>query len=97
MRVKNLNGTSDNPKCPCGSWINHWKRYMGVSNPACFEDSCQEKGTHGAHIQKFDGDMTWYIVPLCSYHNNQKGQTFEINNAYDKSIVPVTARNKCGQ
>ena len=22
MIVKNLNGTSDNPTCPCGSWLN---------------------------------------------------------------------------
>ena len=95
MKVKNLNGTSDNPKCPCGTWIKHWKNYTNISNPACFEDSCKESGTEGAHVQKFDSDMSWYIIPLCKHHNGLHGATIEIPDAYKQFLVPVTARDKC--
>jgi hypothetical protein len=95
MKVKNLNGTSDNPNCPCGSWIKHWKNHIGVPNPACFWDDCNGQGTDGAHVQKCNGDMSWYIIPLCKEHNGQHGATFEIYNNYESLMVPVTERSKC--
>jgi len=97
MYVKNLNGTSDSPRCPCGTWIDHWKKYTGVPNPACFENSCGGKGEVGAHVQKTSGDNSWYIIPLCKHHNGLRGETVEIPDVYEKLLVPATARDKCGK
>ena len=95
MKVRNLNGTSHHPNCPCGTWIAHWKNYMNVENPACFETNCRESGTDGAHVQKIDGDMSWYIIPLCRTHNSMHGATLEILDYYEKAFVPVAVRDKC--
>jgi hypothetical protein len=95
MIVRNINGTSDNPDCPCGSWLKHWKKYTEINNPACAEASCQEKVEVGAHVQKTgNSDYSWYIVPVCKKHNNLRGQELEIPDYFP--LVPVTARNKCG-
>jgi len=48
-----------------------------------------------AHVQKSNGDMSWYIIPLCKYHNGQHGATFEMFNNYEKLMVKVTDRGKC--
>ena len=95
MKVKNLNGTSDAQKCPCSNWIEHWKNYAKINNPVCFEASCKENATDGAHIQKYDGDMSWYIIPLCKTHNGMHRATIEILDSYGQYLVPATARNKC--
>jgi hypothetical protein len=94
MKVRNINGTSDSPHCPCGNWLKHWKKYTGIDNPACAEAFCHEKVEVGAHVQKTDGDHSWYIVPLCKPHNNLRGQELEIPDYFP--LVPATARDKCG-
>ena len=93
-----MNGTSDNPKCPCGSWIAHWKNYTGIPNPACAETSCEGKGTDGGHVQKMEGDMAWYIIPLCKEHNGLHGEIIDIMDImYENFLVPVIKRDKCGK
>jgi hypothetical protein len=95
MKVKNLNGTSDSAKCPCGSWINHWEKYAGTSRGICAEARCVNDATVGAHVQKKDGsDNSWYIVPLCGDHNKQFGKELDISD--NKKLVPATDRYKCG-
>jgi hypothetical protein len=94
LKVRNINGTSDNPHCPCGSWLNHWKKYAGANNPACAEVSCREEAEVGAHVQKIGDDHSWYIVPLCKKHNGLHGQELDIMD--NVQLVSVTARNKCG-
>jgi hypothetical protein len=94
MRVKNLNGTSDSPRCPCGTWLRHWERYAGKTARGCSEYACNQPAEKGGHVQKVSGDQSWYIVPLCTYHNNQRGQELIISD--DVMLVPATARNKCG-
>jgi len=54
MTVRNINGTSDNPKCPCGSWIRHWENYCGRDRWLCSAAGCAEIGTDGAHVQLTD-------------------------------------------
>jgi hypothetical protein len=94
MKVRNINGTSDNPNCPCGSWLKHWVRYSGNNDPFCAATSCLELPTDGAHVQKMDkDDRSWYIVPLCKKHNGLHGQELDIEN--NVPLVPVTSRNKC--
>ena len=75
MKVKNINGTSDNT-CKCGSWLDHWKKFSGQSLPTyCPETKCIQKPEVGAHVQKDSStDSSWYIVPFCKTHNGGNGQ-----------------------
>lgn len=79
MKVKNINGTSDNI-CSCGSWIVHWEKFSNTSlRSYCYEKSCTNKPEVGAHVQKDSyTDNDWYIVPLCKTHNGQQGQELEL-------------------
>jgi hypothetical protein len=94
VKIRNINGTSDNPKCPCGTWLKHWEKYTGIEFPACAEASCRENAEVGAHVQKLGSDRSWYIIPLCKAHNGLHGQELEILDIFQP--VPVTSRNKCG-
>lgn len=96
MKVKNINGTSQNT-CRCGSWLEHWKKFSGQTLPThCPESSCTQKPEVGAHIQK-DGssDDSWYIVPLCTTHNGQKGKSLEISNSV--KLVSANVSTTCGK
>lgn len=72
MKVKNVSGTSG-LDCACGSWLEHWKKFSGATLPQwCYEKTCTNKPTVGAHVQKDSAsDKSWYIVPLCDLHNKQ--------------------------
>lgn len=80
-KVKNINGTSTaTSPCKCGSWINHWKKHSKYNTTICSELNCtQTKNIVGAHVQKTNTDMSWYIIPLCDSHNKTKGE-LEISN-----------------
>ncbi|MDR1249030.1 MAG: hypothetical protein LBK63_06980 [Treponema sp.] len=94
MKVRNINGTSDSPDCPCGTWLKHYENYSGIDTPACAESSCVENAEVGAHVQKMDkDDRSWYIVPLCKKHNGLHGQVLDILDVFP--LVPVTDRKKC--
>jgi len=94
MRVRNINGTSDNPKCPCGRWIKHWENYSGKYATICSESECYKDAKHGSHVQKVDSDdRSWYIIPLCEIHNGYHGQEIEVSNS--TILIPVTNRDKC--
>ncbi len=96
MKVRNVNGTSDNT-CRCGSWLDHWKKFGGQSIPTyCSEKTCIQKPEVGAHVQK-DGliDNSWYIIPLCKIHNGKKGESIDVSD----TVKPVSANVKetCGK
>lgn len=95
MKVTNATDTSK-LHCPCGSWIEHWKNYTGMKNPACFEVSCRESGTEGAHVYKFD-DSRMYIIPLCKIHNGFEfqGKVIEIIDRGVPHMVLADSRDKC--
>jgi len=95
MKVKNLNGTSDSPKCPCGNWLDHWKKYAHDKEPFCSVLSCPHEAEDGGHVQKIDDDRTWYIIPLCHKHNMQRGQEIEVLDTLE--LIPATERRKCGR
>ncbi len=82
MKVKNINGTSDNT-CKCGSWLKHWLNFSGQSLPSyCPEKSCTNKPEVGAHVQKDSAsDSSWYIIPLCKKCNAKYGQEIEISDS----------------
>ena len=92
MKVKNINGTSQN-RCKCGSWINHWENYSGLKATACSAIGCVNKDLVGAHVQKDSiYDSNWYIVPLCNSHNFTNGV---INIVYGTKLVSANVANTC--
>lgn len=96
MKVKNINGTSDNT-CKCGSWLDHWKKFSDQKVPTyCPETICTQKPEVGAHVQK-DGstDTSWYIIPLCAKHNGEKGKSLTVSDSV--KLVPANVNNTCGK
>ena len=93
MKVKNINGTSQN-KCTCGSWLKHWEKFSGKKVDYCGESSCTEKDQLvGAHVQKADSsDKKWYIIPFCKKHN-ASSEELEIYNNY--SLVSANKKETC--
>jgi hypothetical protein len=94
MRVKNLNGTSDNT-CKCGSWLKHWKNFSGQTlSSYCSEKSCTSKPEVGAHVQKENSfDTNWYIIPLCDEHNKKTWGSLEIVDSV--ALVSANVSNTC--
>jgi len=94
MKVRNINGTSQS-MCKCGSWIEHWKKFSGLTTPMfCPVIGCYNYPVVGAHVQKEDAsDNNWYIVPLCKEHNNQTGGSLEILNI---KLVSANVAETCG-
>ena len=96
MRVKNINGTSDNT-CKCGTWLEHWKKFSGQSLPTyCPETKCIQKPEVGAHVQRDNSaDTSWYIVPLCKTHNGQTGESIEISDS--TKLASANVSETCGK
>lgn len=85
--VKNLNGTSDNT-VPSGyaSWKDYWEKKSGQKADKCHRLNCSSTSyIVGAHVQLVNGGNEWYIVPLCSAHNQSKDVQFYVNGP----LVPV--------
>lgn len=91
MKVKNLNGTSDNTCDKCGTWLNHWENLSGEVAILCSCKDCDGFAEVGAHVQKNTSDCSWYIVPLCKECNKKPStDVFELK----EDTVLVSAR-KC--
>ena len=95
MKVRNINGTSDND-CKCGSWISHWEKFSEQSTDFCQADGCLNKNPIGAHVQKGGSstDQSWYIYPLCDAHNKHVGE-LEVSDRY--KLVSANVSNTCGK
>ena len=96
MKVRNINGTSDNT-CKCSSWLNHWEKFSGQAIPTyCPEKTCTQKPEVGAHVQKDSStDNSWYIVPLCKKHNGETGKSLEISDSV--KLASANVSNTCGK
>lgn len=96
MKVRNINGTSDN-SCSCGSWLDHWKKFSGQSIPSyCPTDKCLNKPEVGAHVQVDSYyDSNWYIIPLCKTCNAQKNKDLIVSD-YVK-LVSANKSETCGK
>ena len=102
MKVKNLNGTSENnpsPVCNCKNWLDHWennrvwsdgKKYRAVRCRGCNKDFNHDQ-LNGAHVIKVGStDQNHYIIPLCdSCHG-------KINEEYDVDKDDLVSAN-CSQ
>ncbi|WP_027360729.1 hypothetical protein [Desulforegula conservatrix] len=96
MKVRNINGTSDNT-CKCsGGWIKHWVNFGGKTLPLyCSEISCTETDLVGAHVQKDSStDKNWYIVPLCKKHN---AKTDSLTIVDGTVLVSANVSETCGK
>ena len=93
MRVKNINGTSQN-KCSCGSWLQHWKNYSGQTARICRAKGCSSTDLLGAHVQKaVSYDSSWYIVPFCKAHNHAIGSIELVDGT---RLVSANKNQTCG-
>lgn len=93
MKVKNINGTSDND-CTCKGWLTHWENFSGKKAGMCVEKSCTNNATVGAHVQKDSADRSWYIIPLCAIHNKQAD---EVELFGTPVFVSANVRETCGK
>ena len=89
IKVKNLNGTTDNA-VPKGysSWEKFWESKKGRDFDTCSCKDCTNKAKVGAHVKKANStDNKWYIIPLCiSCNNKPKNEVFEVRE-YDLVAV----------
>ncbi len=93
MKLKNLNGTSDN-SCKCGSWLAHWEKFSRKTISLCPVKTCYDRAEVGAHVQKDTSDNNWYIVPLCKKHNAEKTKTLDVSD--ETSLVSANVGSTCG-
>lgn len=95
MKVKNLNGTSQN-KCNCGTWLAHWEKISKQTFDKCAIEGCDTVAEHGGHVQKVDGnDGNWYVVPLCAECNvGRKNVEFELKEGME--LVSANVSQTCG-
>ena len=79
-RVKNLEHTADrNPPKGFVSFkeFYSYRRSFWPAQCACL--GCNRSAEVGGHVKKVESyDNSWYIIPLCYYHNNQFGQELEV-------------------
>lgn len=93
MKVKNINGTSQN-SCSCGSWLQHWRNYSGQQANICRAAGCSRSDLAGAHVQKdVNYDNNWYIVPFCTMHN-RTSDTIEL--VAGTVLVSANKKATCG-
>lgn len=96
MKVQNLNGTG-NKACSCGTWLEHWRRYNGVTSkipPKCAAIDCDEPVGDGAHIKKsVMHDQRHFIVPLCKACNHRT-DIFDIPD--DTPLALANVAETCG-
>jgi hypothetical protein len=94
MKVKNINGTSQNA-CPCGSWIAHWEKFSGRKAEYCSVSTCLNKAEDGAHVQRANSsDEKWYIIPLCKAHNHTADELAILDSTL---LVHANVRETCGK
>lgn len=89
VKVKNLNGTSDNnPPSPYLTWKEWWEDKKGRKVGICSCEGCLNRAEVGAHVQKANvSDRKWYIVPLCTRCNvSKKNVEFSVN---ENDLEPV--------
>ncbi len=95
MRIRNINGTSDN-SCRCESWLKHWERYSGQRTNYCQANGCLKTDVVGAHVQKENStDNNWYIYPLCNAHNQRASSSLEVRDSYN--LVSANVSQTCGR
>lgn len=87
VKVKNLHNTSGRVPNGYSSWKDYWQKKKGYWPKFCSVNDCLELATLGGHVKKVGAsDNSWYIVPLCSKHNNDHDAEFFVP---ESMLVPV--------
>ena len=87
VKVKNLHNTSDRVPNGYSSWKDYWKAKKGYWPSTCSAYGCSKPAVLGGHVKKVNSsDNRWFIVPLCSDHNNDHDAEFYVP---DEMLVPV--------
>lgn len=69
--VKNIKGSSDNnPPSGYSSWREYWEVNKKRKFSFCSCTTCSKDAEVGGHVKKVYGSNEWYIVPICTRHNN---------------------------
>ena len=88
MKVKNLNHTTD--RTPPNGYVSFKELFVarkGFWPRECACLGCRQSADVGAHVKKVGTyDYSWYIVPLCRYHNNQFGKELDV---VDEWLEPI--------
>ena len=75
------------------SWIDYWEKRANRKAGNCHKrrETCAEVSTDGAHVQLVSryNNATWYVVPMCHFHNTQFGATMWVEGP----LVPVLPEN----
>ena len=72
------------------------RRLSGERWPhTCSVNGCLNTADVGAHVQKVRGSDRWYIIPLCSHHNNQRGSDSVVGNA--TTFISANKFETCGR
>jgi len=88
---KNCIGTSDRPKCKCGSWEQHWKNFSEAAWPKkCSKVGCINPAEVGAHVKRGGISGEW-IVPLCKDCNSINSLSFSLE---ERRILVSANRSK---
>ncbi len=95
MKITNINGTSQDA-CPCGSWLEHWKKFSRQQITYCAVSTCVKKDIVGVLVQRDDPtDRNWYVIPLCKTHSGEKGKALEVGIVYQ--LVSADTAETCGK
>ena len=79
IKVKNLNGTTDNsPPSQYSSWKEWWEKQKNREFLLCSCTDCFNLAEVGAHVKKVNGGNEWYIAPLCK-ECNAKTDSFYVS------------------
>jgi len=96
MRVRNIQEGSRTPTCGCGTWLQHWENNSHQKAGTCSASGCSRQADVGGHVQKRGvGDDSWYIIPICTPCNNQRGQEYDVEPG--TIFVPIGKTPNCGK
>ncbi|HEX9005781.1 MAG TPA: hypothetical protein VF889_00710 [Bacteroidota bacterium] len=83
--------------CQCGSLLEHWRNFSSQSLPAfCSEINCTHLAEKGACVRRGGGgDLTWYVIPLCTEHDAGIGATLTVVKvAFVEANAAFTCRKR---
>lgn len=97
VKVRNVTGSGMNARQISGSWLQYWESKMNRKATRCLAHDYYMFGNTsipiqcgnqsnlvGGHVQIVDqNDGRWYILPICSSHNQKDGYFY----AQDSDLV----------
>lgn len=85
---------SDERKCTCGSWKEHWKKFSIKNWPSeCSVKGCGRNADLGAHVHVVGEKKEW-IVPMCIDCNNDWNKKFQLKA--NTILVSANKSETCG-